>query len=102
MSSIPVCDVCRQMGNTTPARMKQIEFDLRECFGEVFPSESDTNWLAKIQFIAIKGRDNFDLCDEHALPVIEYLRDAITQAIEIRDTITQAIENRDADVDREE
>tara|TARA_R110002051_G_scaffold14406_1_gene46689 strand:- start:4237 stop:4500 length:264 start_codon:yes stop_codon:yes gene_type:complete len=83
MSSIPVCDVCRQTGTTTPARIKHVGFDPRECFGELFPS--DTNWLAKIQFIVIKGSDNFDLCDEHALPVIEYLRDTITQAIEDRD-----------------
>lgn len=87
-----ICDVCQKSGVITPARMRKINFDLRECFGELYPSEDDEgveqSHPAFVQLVVERSRENVDLCDVHALEVIEYYRDTTIEAIKERECLS--------------
>ena len=85
-----ICDVCQKSGGViTPARMRKLHFDLRECFGELYPSADDEgveqSHPASVQLVVERSRETMDLCDVHALEVVDLVRAVIQQAIDNRE-----------------
>ena len=87
-----ICDVCQKSGVITPARMRKLHFDLRECFGELYPSADDEgveqSHPASVQLVVERSRETMDLCDVHALEVVDLVRAVIQQAIDNRNAET--------------
>jgi len=87
-----ICDVCQKSGVITPARMRKLHFDLRECFGELYPSADEDgveqSHPAFVQLVVERSRENVDLCDVHALEVVDLVRAVIQQAIDNRNAET--------------